>query len=73
MSDLEDFRKKVNDWFDDYPARQGIVVFFDVNNMTVDDFANCKNGLHALEFATKYLKLIEDTVGYKDMLIEELE
>lgn len=71
MSDIEEIRKKVNDWLDEYPARKGAVVFFDGATFEMQDFTNLP-GLHAAEFATKYRDFVLKQVGLNDFMYEEL-
>lgn len=71
-SDIEVFRKKVNDWLDEYPARKGVVVFFDGATFKMQDWSNLP-GQHAAEFATKYRDFVLKEVGLKDFMYEELE
>jgi hypothetical protein len=72
MSDLEEFRKKVNDWLDEYPARRGVIVFFDGNTFKMQDWSNLP-GHHAAEFATKYRDFVLKNVGLDDFMYEELD
>lgn len=71
MSDLEEFKKKVNDWLDDYPRSKGVVVFFDGDSFEMQDWSNLP-GQHAAEFATKYRDYVLKQVGLKDFMYEEL-
>lgn len=71
MSDIEEFKRLVNDWLDSYPSRKGCVVFFDGNTFEVQDFANLP-GHHAAEFATKYRDSVLKNVGLSDFMYEEL-
>lgn len=72
MSDVEDMRKRINDWLDEYPARRGAVVIFDDSDMSFTDLANL-SGLHAAEFATKYRDYVLKNVGLDDFMYEEVK
>lgn len=71
MSDIEEFRKKVNDFLDNYPSKKGVVVFWDDDDLTIQDWANV-SGLHAAEFASKYRDMVLDNVGLSDFMYEEV-
>lgn len=72
MSDLEEFRDKVNKWLDEYPSRKGVVVFFDGATMQMQDFSNLP-GLHAAEFATKYRDFVLKEVSLDDFMYEKVD
>jgi hypothetical protein len=71
MSDIEEFRKKVNDFLDNYPSKKGVVVFWDDDDLTIQDWANV-SGLHAAEFASKYRDMVLNNVGLSDFMYEEV-
>jgi hypothetical protein len=70
VSDIEDFRARVNNFLDNYPSKKGIVVFWDDDELTITDWANV-SGLHAAEFATKYRDMVLKNVDLKDFMYEE--
>ena len=71
MSDIEEFRKKVNDFLDNYPSKKGVVVFWDDDDLTIQDWANV-SGLHTAEFANKYRDMVLNNVGLSDFMYEEV-
>lgn len=71
MSDIEEFRKKVNDFLDNYPSKKGVVVFWDDDDLTIQDWANV-SGLHTAEFASKYRDMVLNNVGLSDFMYEEV-
>lgn len=70
MSDIEEFRAKVNKFLDEYPRHKGVVVFWDDTDLTIQDWANV-SGLHAAEFATKYRDMVLKSVELDNFMYEE--
>lgn len=67
----EEVKKRIISWLEDYPNKKGVVVLFDDESSELIDLANV-SGLRAVEFATRYKKFVQEQVGVKDMLIEDL-